>query len=94
MSQTRQETLAYLIKKAGRVCHKVHRKYEQQFDCPGGDETAGSGKVCRHRLASRSCADLSRASKRDIIPGLEVRLLNHQCIGVAWYGPFPGMIYT
>ena len=24
-------------------------------------------------------------SKRDLIPGLEVRLLSHQTIGVAWY---------
>lgn len=42
-----------------------------------------SSSICRNRVHLLTCI----FSKRDIIPGLEVRLLNHQCIGVAWYCP-------
>jgi hypothetical protein len=29
----------------------------------------------------------ARRSKRDFLPGLEVRLLDHQLVGVSWYAP-------
>lgn len=77
--------LSISFDKVGGFCNQIYREHERRAFCEGGNERASTEWVSMGLLLMLLSQLRTDHSPKDLLPGLEVRLLNHQAIGVAWY---------